>query len=227
MAERSVDLLRQRDLIAKIPAGTRYVQVLTETGQLKWKEVSDIADSDDIQVRKSGEPVVMRDKPGRPKKMINLTPANPIVAEILKRKEAAIEADPILNIVKQNPESADVLGQIMAALSTEAASIEFDRKESERKGCDSGSLSQRRIQALKAIGDTWLKRKEQIAEVDIDFDSPSFKTLFEFIMENFREAMNACEIRGELIETVFSKFAKRVGDKDWEAEARNRMTNRK
>jgi hypothetical protein len=227
MGARKVDLLRQRDLIAKVPAGTKFVQVLTETGQLKWKEIADVADSDEIQVKANDEPIVMRDKPGRPKKMINLAPANPIVAEILKRKEEAINADPILNIVKQNPESADVLGQIMAALSTEAASIEFDRRESERKGQESGSLSQRRIQALKAIGDTWLKRKEQIAEVEVDFNSPSFKSLFEFIMENFREALIACEVRGEMIETIFSKFAKRIGDEGWEAEARNRMVNRR
>lgn len=227
MAPRSIDLLRQKDLIAKIPAGTRYVQVITETGQKNYKEISAIAETDDIQVNKMGEPIVMRDKPGRPKKKFDLKPANPIIAEILKRKEEAIQADPILSVVKQNPESTDVLGQIMTALSTEAASIEFDRKESERKGQESGSLSQRRIQALKAIGDTWLKRKEQIAESDIDFNSPSFKTLFEFIMENFKDALNASEIRGELIETIFAKFAKIVGDESWESDARNRMSNKR
>jgi hypothetical protein len=181
-----------------------------------------LADTDEIQVNKEGTPIIMKGAPGRRKNII-LEPANRTIAEVLRRKEQALGIDPIITVAKENPESPDVLHQIMLALGQEAASIAFERSEAERNGTETSNLSIRRVNALKAIGDTWLKRKEQIASRGVDLESSAFKSLFNFIMETFRDALNSCEVRPELIETVFAKFAQIVGGEDWEGEARNRM----
>jgi hypothetical protein len=80
----------------------------------------------------------------------------------------------------------------------------------------------RRVAALKAIGDTWIKRKEQIVNRAIDLDSPSFHELFKFISESFARAMDAAGVRPELANSVFAQFSKLL-DEEWKKEAKTRM----
>jgi len=224
--KRTKDELRRDELLAKVPAGAKFIQVKDEKGNTRYRDLilNELAASDEIQVNQEGKPIVTKAALGRRKK-VTLEPATAMVAAILVRKEQAIADDPITKVAKDNPESPDVLHQIVLALSNEAASIEFERKEAERNGQDTGGLSTRRIAALKAIGDTWLKRKEQIAAREIELESPVFAAMFNFIMETFRDALNGCEVRPELVETVFAKFAKLISDDNWKADARNRMKN--
>jgi hypothetical protein len=95
--------------------------------------------------------------------------------------------------------------------------------EAERQGNDTSSLSMRRVAALKAIGDTWIKRKEQIVNRAIDLDSPSFHELFKFISETFARAMEASGVRPELANSVFAQFGKLL-DEEWKKEAKTRMS---
>ena len=222
MSERSKDKIRRDELLARVPAEATKIQVKTEKGHIKWKDPQSLADTDLIQVNGDDQPIVMMGKMGRRKKIV-VAPTTATIAEILKLKEEALAVDPVLKVAKANPESPDVLHQIMLELGEEAASLEFVRKEAERNGHDSSGMSIRRVTALKAMGDTWLKRKEQLASREIDLTSPVFQTLFNYILETFKNSMTSCEIQSEQIETVFAKFASLVDDENWEAEARNRM----
>jgi hypothetical protein len=141
---------------------------------------------------------------------------------LLEKKQDALRDDGILNQAKDDPDSPDVLYGVMLGLSEEAASIRFERTEAERTGKETSQLSGRRINALKAVGDTWLKRREQIITRGIDLDSPAFRTVTEFLLETVREAMHATGVRTEMVETVFSKLSHMLDD-EWEAEARNRV----
>jgi len=220
--KRTVDKRRRDKLLAKVPDGATRVQVKTEMGQIKYKEIADLADKDEIQTKKDGTPIVMLTKPGR-KKDVTLDPATPEVAEKIRRKNEIIDTDSILEVARDNPESPDVLQQILLALGEEAASIGFERQEAERQGQETSLISNRRIAALKAIGDTWLKRKEQISARGVDMESPAFKVLFEFIMNTFRGALEDSGLAGEMVETVFAKLASSLNDEGWEAEAKRRM----
>jgi len=129
----------------------------------------------------------------------------------------------VILAAEATPESAEVLNQVLLAIAEEAASIRFERQEAERNGEETSSLSMRRVMALKAIGDTWIKRKEQIQHAAVDMDSPSFQELFKFISETFSRAMTASGVRQELMDSVFAQFAKMLDD-DWKREANSRMT---
>lgn len=208
-------------ILTKVPAGAKFVYVLTDTGQRKYKRLNELADADEIQTKKDGTPIVMMVEPGRPK-IVELAPANPMVAELIKRKNEAMDDDPILRAAREQPENSVVLQEVVVALGVEAASIRFEREEAERKGEDTSSLSVRRIGALKAIADTWLKRKDQLSTKGVDLESPAFKTVMQFTMETFKEAMLSCGSRPEMVEVVFAKLAEMM-DEDWEVEVRSRV----
>ena len=212
----------QADLLALAPPGTKRIKVRTELGVNKYRPMDEVAPSDVILTRADGNPIVMRTDPGR-KTEIGLEPLTAEVAEIVRRKQEYLVQDDILQIVAADPESTDVLQQIMVGLGQEAASIGFERKEAERNGKETRLLSNSRVAVLRALGETWLKRKEQLTGKGVDLDSSAFRVLFQFIMETFRDSMTASKAPDEMIQTVFAKFGQMANGDDWSNEARSRM----
>jgi len=217
----TTDRQLRADMLARVPPSATRVRVLTAKGETKYKAMDDLADTDVIQLNKTGDPIVMKGKPGR-KSLVEVGPANATVAVLLARKEAAMASDAILAQMKSDPESADLLQAVIIGLGEETASLKFEREEAAREGKDTSGLSSKRVLALRATADTWLKRMDQLSAKSIDMDSPGFNILFKIIMDTFREAMNATKLRPEQVETVFAKFSSMVDD-DWKNEAKIRM----
>jgi hypothetical protein len=125
-------------------------------------------------------------------------------------------------LTKDNPESDAVFNSLMMGLSTEITSLEFERKEAERKGEDTSNISAKRVRAIKTMTDAWLKKREKVDSGSIDMEGAAFKALFSFTLETVRGAMNDSGMRAEHIETVFAKLSKRLAD-GWAEDAKARM----
>lgn len=198
------------------------VKVIDDKGQTKFRKLEELQAGDTPSLNDSGLPVFVEGRIGKPKKEETLPPASPLIGDLLRIKQGQLRNDPILQAAESAPESAEVLNQVVLAIGEEAASLRFERMEAERKGTDTSQLSMRRVAALKAIGDTWIKRKEQIQSRVIDLESPAFQALFQFISETFVRAMQSAGVRHELSDTVISQFAKLLDD-SWKNEAKSRM----
>lgn len=216
----------QASLLASLPAGTTRVQVIDEFGKTRFKAPSAVVPSDQIVIGSNGEPIVMSGAPGRKKKP-ELRPQNANIAEALRAKALHLSEDELLSAVRANPETGDVLDYVMEGLAEESASLAFERQEAERTGQPTSQISMRRINALKAVGDSWLKRKEQVSASGVDLDSKAFERIIEFMMLTIRNALEEDElVRPELLETIFASVASRFDDQhweDWKREAAKRM----
>jgi hypothetical protein len=211
-----------KDLLAKIPSTAVTVQVKDGiTGKIRYKPVKEIRRIDEIQVNKEGIPVTTRKLLGRPKNII-IEPKSRVTAELIKQKKEALGNDPILQVARTNPEDPDLLQQIVLALGTEAASIGFERQQAELNGEKTSELSVRRINALKAIGDTWLKRREQVGTRGIDMNSPAYRVLMTEILTAFQESLASEGVRPESIQNIFTKMD-RIMNAEWEANVKTRM----
>ena len=105
----------------------------------------------------------------------------------------------------------------------ESAALAFERMEAERRGEKTSQISVRRVNALKAVGDTWLKKKEVISSKSIDLDSKSFGIVFGHIAETFRRACDEAGLRPEMTDTIFAEFGKLVDEQEWKTEAIAKM----
>jgi len=215
----------KKKILETLPKEALRIKVEDEFGKKKWRDVDSLHDTDIILLKGDDTPYVMNTKPGRKQAPV-ITAANDVVAERVRQKGVASSHDPILRTVKSQPDSGRVLDHVMVGLAEEAFSLGFEREEAERSGNATSAISVRRVNALKSLADTYLKKKELISQHSVDLESNSFKTLFSFIMETFRGAMEDSNLRTEMIETVFAKLSKRLED-DWEDEAKNRMRNEK
>jgi hypothetical protein len=209
-----------------VPPGTLRVRVQDAKGNIRWRKLHEVLPEDAPDLGSDGRPIFMNRPVGRPSKVDlheSMPPVTKLVGDLLKIKAAQMRSDPIVQVAESTPESPDVLSQVMLGMAEEAASLRFERMEAERNGSDSSQFSMRRTQTLKAIGDTWIKRKEQIQNRAIDIESPAFEALFRFISETFANALQESGARPELVDSIFSAFAKKVADDAWKAEAKSRM----
>lgn len=211
------------NVLALIPTAAHRICVLDEYGRQKYRRPDELLDTDKILLTDAGVPVVMKHAPGRARK-VELPAKTTELGVVGKRRRESVADDDLLNAVVTNPEKPEVLDLVIQGLAEEAAVLAFERTEAERNGTDISQLSMRRVNTLKAVGDTWLKRKEQIANNGVDMDSPAFKKLFQFISNTFRAALASSGLRDEVIEMVFSQFGKKLDD-DWRREAIKRMTD--
>lgn len=216
-------------LLALIPPDATRVKVHDEKGHERYRDITGgydaILQGDKIIVL-SGKPVTMKGKPGRRKKAPTPKappPVNQIVASLQAAKEAFFSSDPLLQQIDSGVESEDLLHLVMRGFAQEAASLNFERIEAERNGKETSTLSIRRINALKALGETWIKRKEQMSGRTIDLESPAFVALFTFMLDTFRETMLQGNVPRDQAEIVFARLSDRMDDETWEQEARNKM----
>ena len=151
---------------------------------------------------------------------------NPQVPVVSTPKVQATQPTPpssgVLDTIKQDPESVDVLYHVMQGLAEEAEAMAHARGLLEQQGKNTSNVSAKRVSALRAVGDTWLKRKEQIGTQGVDLNSPSFKRVFAFIMDTFRSALMLSGTRPEQIEVVFAKLSSKLDD-DWMKEAQKKI----
>jgi len=149
-------------------------------------------------------------------------PPNPKV-DILREKRRAIKKDRLVRSVNKDAGSASILSYVIQELAEEVAALKFERIQSEKQNKDDVSqVSVKRVQALRTLGETWLRRREQLAANELNIDSPSFQALFKFISDTFAQALINSNVRPEVIEVIFSNFSKLLTD-DWKNEARGKV----
>lgn len=228
-AEKKID---REEILAMIPPAALRVKVIDEAGREKYRDItqgfSAIADTDEI-VLLQGKPVYMLSTPGRkPKAPPGPPPPLPpassaVVDQIRTAKSYHIDNDHLVQQITTGLDDEAILHHALSGIATEAASLAFERSENERQGKETSEVSMRRIRALKEICDTFLKRKEMLADKIVDMDSPAFARLFAFMTETFRESMLSGGIPRDQVEVVFQALARRMEDETWGQEARGRM----
>ena len=207
------------ELLELVPESATRVSVTDKSGRVKWRPLDGVEPFDTINL-KHGIPITMKGEPGR--KAAVPDAINEVVAEEYRQKARDLTNDPIVKTAKTDPESSDLLHHVVVSLAEEAASLGHERRNAEMEGRETSQLSIRRVNALKAVAETWLKRKDQTVNREIDLSSPQFKAVFSLTLEAFREAMVDASLRPEMVEMVFAKLTAKLQE-GWEQEARNRM----
>jgi len=129
------------------------------------------------------------------------------------------QQDPLFVIATQNPDSSEVLNQIIQSLAYEASLLNAERKFANTK--ERTNISAKKVAALKALGDVWIKRREQSAAM-IDMEGQAFKALFRYLLETFLDCLGESALRKEQVDTILAHLQRKIND-DWKAEAKSRM----
>lgn len=204
--------------IAKFPEGTKF-KVRDKKGSVKWREPDGIEDDDTILTKDDGSPFHAS---GGQAAAQNPTSSKAALSAKAKTQKSVATKDPLTYAIRSSPTSSDVLHHTMIGLSEEANELAKERDRYKARGKNICTLSARRVTALKAVGDLYLKRVDQNKSDIIDLDSPAFKTLLSYLMETVDDAIRESNIRDEQREQIFHLLSVKIDDK-WAIEARRRM----
>ena len=213
-------------ILQNLPEEAIRIQIVNSQGRQEWKRPEEVdLDLDEIVLNSSGSPVMMRGKPGR-KPKARLKPLTPQLEELAVARMDHVETDSIVRDARRDPSSDSVLDNVIKAMAEEAATLEFERLESERLGVDLTINSLKRARVLKSMADTLIKRKSVLQGGLIDMDSPVFQALFGAILETFKLAMGHAGCRKEQIEITFSSLVRELESDLWKEEAKRRMRDK-
>ena len=169
-----------------------------------------------------GETGIVRRGPGRPRK-IERRPGRADLeyhARMAAERQKFIDTDPLVNLIDGNPsDTLALLHRIKLDVAREAATLHFQRIESEKYGKDTSAISIKRVKALEEIAKIELKLR-QVDQDSINLHSEKMQKIFSIWVEKMREV--ALELLSpELLDMFFNRFATEM--QNWEEEAQNSL----
>ena len=158
---------------------------------------------------------------GRPRKVDAAPTTSDLQYHALMAQQRAefIDEDELVKVIQEHGGASDVLFNIKREVAREAASLHFERIETEKRGRDTSQISSRRIDALKKIAEIELKVRELEAE-KFDFTSPRFQKLFTLWVEQMQEVAKEV-LPAEMANIFFNRFASMM--EGWEEKAGNAL----
>jgi len=227
-----------REVLDTIPEGIARIAVVDgETGKNRWKRVDSVEPKDMVVFRK-GAAVTMANHPGKPLgykhhlgSVENPGGSKDTIVQAVSgnkassRRKKFYAQDRLLQAALTNPDSESILAITIKEFALESSSLSYERMraESEGRSKDASQFSLRRLKALQALAQTWIKRNEINANKAIDLQGVPFLRLFEFIVRTFQEAMIASDVPEDQAEVIINDFSKRVEEEEWIGGAKDAM----
>jgi len=149
---------------------------------------------------------------------------NPVVDEqhfqlLVERRAQFVENDPIIKVVDAQGDTVAVLREIKREIAREAASLNFDRLDTERRGKDPSSISARRIEALRRVADIELKIRE-MDQHSINLSGEKMQKVYSLWVEIMREIAQDV-LSEEVMDLFFNRFATAM--EGWEERAQEAL----
>lgn len=152
-------------------------------------------------------PLTVKRGPGRPRKVERMPTTSDLEyhAEMAKEREEFIASDALVQSIENRSDALSILHIIKKEVACEAASLHFERIETEKRGRDTSQTSSRRIEALKKIADIELKIKELDTE-SLDLSSEKMQKLFSLWIDTMRVIAQET-LPPEVLDLFFNRFA--------------------
>jgi hypothetical protein len=129
--------------------------------------------------------------------------------------------DDLGDMLENQPESPKVLDYILRELATEVKQLGKQRNTA----ASPTQISARRVDALKKIGDIWLKRTELTKKSNLDIKSPEFQAVLKSLLDKIKITMVDSGFNAEMVQVFFSKLSQSLTT--WEEEIGHLMRKEK
>ena len=159
--------------------------------------------------RRRGRPPKIEPRPG----MADLE----YYSRLSEQKLRHIEADEVVKAVSDKTEAVEVLRRIKVAVAKEAASLEFQRLEVEKRGRDSAQTSSRRIDALLKVANLELEMM-RLQRAVIDPHSEQVQRLCQIWVEDLT-AVARETLPPEMYDVLMTRLETKTADWEERAEA--------
>jgi hypothetical protein len=171
--------------------------------------------------RTSKNPLMVKRAPGRPRKVERMPTTSDLEYhyKMAAEREKFISTDPIVQSVVDKSEPLPLFHKIKLAIACEAASLHFERIETEKRGRDTSAISVRRIHALERLA----KIEMKIIEADrgaLSLGGEKMQKVLALWVETMRDVAKEV-MPPEVLNLFFNRFATAM--EDWEERAESAL----
>lgn len=137
--------------------------------------------------------------------------------QVGEERRRHIDADRVVLAVRGRADAQEVLQGIRQAVAEEAAALQFQRRELEKRGRDAAQVSSRRIDALAQLGKLELELRKLHAQ-EVDLRGERFQKVFRLWVEDIRD-IAVQVLSPQQMEVFFTRLESRMDNWEDRAEA--------
>lgn len=132
----------------------------------------------------------------------------------LQARDAFLEKQQLFRSVRDGSPLTDVYDLLLTEIAEEIGHLKFDRKKAVKDGKNPTPYTIARVQSLKQLAESLLKKKETLGQDNIDFKHPKIQKMFRLWMAFFYECMEKSQLDKSVIDLVFAQIQADLSD--WE-----------
>jgi len=132
-----------------------------------------------------------------------LDPAD--VKRDLRDRVAFVKDQPLVRNLTDGA-SAQAMDTLLVEIAEEISHLKWERRKAAKDGKNTAQYTVARVNGLRALAETLIRRKEASIAENLDLKSPRLQKIFKIWMQFFYEAMEKSDVSSEIINVVFQQM---------------------
>lgn len=132
-----------------------------------------------------------------------LDPAN--VQKDLRDRVAFVKNQPLVKALADGA-PARAMDTLLIEIAEEISHLKWERRKAAKDGKNTAQYTVARINGLRSLAETLIRRKEAAIAENLDLKSPRLQKIFKIWMQFFYEAMEKSDVPPEVINVVFQQM---------------------
>lgn len=127
------------------------------------------------------------------------------VQKDLRNRIAFVKNQPLVKaLVDGEPSTA--MNMLLIEIAEEISHLKYERRKAAEEGRATAKYTAARVNSLKSLAETIIRRKEAAIAENLDLKSPRIQKIFKIWMQFFYEAMEKSNVSSEVINVVFQQM---------------------
>jgi hypothetical protein len=131
-----------------------------------------------------------------------LDPAD--IKKDLRDRVAYVKDQPLVKAMTEG--SSKAMDVLLTEIAEEVSHLKWERRKATKEGKNTAQYTVARINGLKSLAETLIRRKEADIAETLDLKSPRLQKIFKIWMQFFYEAMEKSGVSPEVINVVFQQM---------------------
>jgi hypothetical protein len=132
-----------------------------------------------------------------------LDPAD--VKASLRDRVSYVKSQPLVRALAEGAPSV-AMDMLLLEIAEEISHLKWERREAAKNGRSTAQHTVARVNGLRALAETLIRRKEAAIAENLDLKSPRLQKIFKVWMQFFYEAMEKSDVPPEVINVVFQQM---------------------
>lgn len=123
----------------------------------------------------------------------------------MRERVVYVRAQPLVKALGDG-DAGTAMDALLVEIAEEVSHLKYERRKATKEGKNTAPFTVARVNALRHLAETLIRRKETAMAERMDLKSPRLQKIFTIWMQLFYEAMEKSNVNSEIINVVFQQM---------------------